>query len=325
MGRRGPSQRRALLARYSPQPPRRHSALRLRAWVTTDQYALDDAALHQELTRRRDLIVLAMRRALCAVDEDVPPPTESLSDTMPATPALYAVSTVSLTTPKDRRLGIGSAIVADYWAHRPYHGRPLPLIVWLVPLWAFSSLDRIHALDLRGSLLRQALAQSPWVAQLRRGGRRVRRFADLMLHGLEQEAVAAGAFVALDPVAACQSPYLTGLRAELLRQSHDGDARADERDRSRCSLLALDTAAHADRSGARGYTATSVERCLVRYRTLRSRGLSMRQAHARLAHEARRTPKRIEALLGDARRAERIAQVWADYCEWLASRGLHAL
>src|SRR5262249_22101454 len=101
---------------------------------------------------------------------------------------------------EDRRLGIGSAIVADYGARRPYHGRPLPLIVWLVPPWAFSSLDRIHALDLRESLLRQALAQSPWVAQLRRGGRPVRRFADLMLQGLEQEAVAAGAFVALDPV-----------------------------------------------------------------------------------------------------------------------------
>src|SRR5262249_48109378 len=98
MGRRGPSQRRPLPTRHSPQPPRRHSALRLRAWVTTVQYPLHDAALHQELTRRRDLIHRVMRRARCRFDEDLPPPTESPSDTTPVTPALYAVPAVSLTT-----------------------------------------------------------------------------------------------------------------------------------------------------------------------------------------------------------------------------------
>ena len=116
------------LARSSLQPPRRHSALRLRAWVTADRYALDDAALHQELTRRRDLIDRAMRRALCRFNEDLSPPTESLSDTTPATPALHAVPTVSLTTPEDRRLGMGSTIVADYSRVSP--SLSSPVVTW---------------------------------------------------------------------------------------------------------------------------------------------------------------------------------------------------
>ena len=52
----GPARQRSPHASSSPQAPRRHSALCLHAWVTADGNALDDAALHRELTRRRDLI-----------------------------------------------------------------------------------------------------------------------------------------------------------------------------------------------------------------------------------------------------------------------------
>jgi hypothetical protein len=79
--------------------------------------------------------------------------------------------------------------------------------------------------------------------------------------------------------------------------------------------MVLDRAGYVDFSCARGCTATQLQRLIARYRFLRTqRGLSMRQAHTRLAREWHRTAKRIEALLSDARRYECIRETWEDYC-----------
>lgn len=255
-----------------------------------------------------------MRRALCALGEDLAPPTESPSDFTPPAPALYAVPCSRLTTPEARRCAVGYAIAADYWARHPYGDRLLPRIVWSVDISDLTWPNRIHGLDLPAPLLREAYERSSLVAELRKGGRPVRRFADLTLTELKQEARTATYWVGLEPVAACRSPYVAGLRAELVQRSQDGDPRHNEQERTRAAMIDLDGAGNVDFSRERGCTASQLRRLLARYRALHEdRGLSMRQAHRVMAREWGCSPKTIEALLADARRYERIQDVWEDY------------
>ena len=74
-----------------------------------------------------------------------------------------------------------------------------------------------------------------------------------------------------------------------------------------------------DFNRARAHGAEELQDLLARYRALRSQSLSMRRAHRVLARERGLRPKRIEALLSDARRYERIQEVWEDYRDSMAS------
>jgi hypothetical protein len=238
--------------------------------VLADEYALDEDALHRELTRRADLIDRAMRRALGPLGKDLAPPAEIPSDSTPPTPALYAVPGASLTTPEDRRRGIGYAIAGHYWACHHDAGQPLPRIVWSVEPWALVSPARIHVLDLPPNLLRRALMRSPLVADLRAGGRPAQRFAELAWPELEQETAATAYFVALEPIASSESPYLMGLRRELLRRSHDEDEDDEAREKARDLMTDLDGAASVDFNRARAHGAEKLQGLLARYRALRS-------------------------------------------------------
>jgi hypothetical protein len=287
--------------------------------VLADEYALDEDALHRELTRRADLIDRAMRRALEPLGEDLAPPTEIPSDSTPSTPALYAVPGASLTTPEGRRRGLGYAIAGQYWACHHDTGQRLPWIVWSVEPWALVSPARIHVLDLPPNLLRRALMLSPLVADLRAGGRPAQCFAELAWPELEQEAAAAASFIALEPIASSESPYLMGLRRELLRRSHDDDEGDEARKKARDLMADLDRAAGVDFNRARSHGGEKLQDLLARYRALRSQSLSMWRAHRVLARKRGLRPKRIEALLSDARRYERIQEVWEDYRDSVTS------
>lgn len=120
-----------------------------------------------------------MGRALRPLGGDFAPLGPFPSDSTPQTPALYAVPSARLTTPEGRRYTAGCAIVASYWARTPYQGRLVPRLTWSVEPEDVASASRIHVLDLPPKLLRQALTRSPVVAELERGGRRVRPLADL--------------------------------------------------------------------------------------------------------------------------------------------------
>jgi hypothetical protein len=267
--------------------PRRYSALRIRAWVLADEYALDEDALHRELTRRADLIDGAMRRALALLGEDLAPPTEST----PRTPALYAVPGASLTTPEDRRR---TDVAASGTRSPAITGRATTTRAdrsrgWSGP-WR-SGTGRHWA----GFTCSTCPGRSFWRPI---GGRSSsRRFKMAVRRGpsprsrwlkLEREASDATGFVTLDPVAANLGLYTCGLRAELIRRSQDGDPRHNEPERARAAKEALDRAGV---SRERGCTAAELDRLLARYRSLHP-GMAMRRAHQVLAHEWGLRPKR---------------------------------
>jgi hypothetical protein len=231
---------------------RRHSALDIRQWV--EDRAIDPEQLRRALQRKINLIDRAMRRALGPLGEDLAPPRECPSNFTPQAVALYAVPCARLRTPEARRLGVGFAIIGDYWARQPYRGRLLPRMVWSLEPQELCSPARIHVLDLPPKLLRRALTRSPVVAACRAGGRPAQGFAELAWPELEQEAAAAASFVALEPIASSESPYLMGLRRELLRRSHDEDQDDEARGKARDLMTDLD-------GGRRGFQPGPRPRC----------------------------------------------------------------
>jgi hypothetical protein len=139
---------------------------------------------------------------------------------------------------------------------------------------------------------------------------------------LEREAAAAASFVALEPIASSESPYLTGLRRELLRRSHDDDEDDEARQKARDLVTDLDGAAGVDFNRARARGAEELQDLLARYGRLKGQGLPMRRAHKVLARErGYKATKTIEGLLRDARLLERILGAWEDYRDSVASLG----